>query len=115
MPKFALFFRMDILSEDRQPGPELLKTYMTEWNEWINMLLTENKLSGGNHLSKAGQVIHADGRLSRLPYVANSESVAGYLILNTIDFEETLKFAKSCPILKGEGNSVEIRQLESED
>jgi hypothetical protein len=44
------------------------------------------------------------------PYVLNKESIAGYIIILAKDMEDATSIAKKCPILQGEGTSVEVRE-----
>ena len=47
------------------------------------------------------------------PYVEKNESVAGYIILKSLDFEEAAGIAKECPILQGHGTSVEVSKVKA--
>ena len=112
MNQFVLIFRMDIISEEAQPTPEQMQVYMEQWMAWINDIESQGKLAdGGNHLSKTGVVLRANNVISDGPYVANQESVAGYIIIYADDLTDALKIARKCPILVGEGTSVEVREV----
>jgi hypothetical protein len=43
--------------------------------------------------------------------VVNNESVAGYILIFAKDMDEAVHIAKACPILLGEGTSVEVRKV----
>ena len=45
------------------------------------------------------------------PYAETKESIAGFITIRAKDLEEAVSLAKGCPILKGEGNTVEVRQI----
>jgi hypothetical protein len=112
MSEFVLFFRMDILSPEAQPSPEQMAVYMDQWQQWIEGITAQNKLSeGGNHLSYSGKVIRPGNSISDQPYVANNESVAGYILILADDEDEAVQIAKECPILNGIGTSVEVRRV----
>jgi hypothetical protein len=44
---------------------------------------------------------------------AENRSVAGYIIVRANSLAEAAQLAKGCPILAGEGTSVEVREIES--
>jgi len=111
MKEFVLIFRMDITTEEIQPSPEQMKLYMTQWMEWINDISAQNKLAdGGNHLSRSGKVLRPKNVMIDEPYTANRESVAGYIIILAKDIDDAVQIAEKCPILQGEGTSVEVRE-----
>lgn len=111
MKEFTLFFRMDILTEAVQPSAEQMEVYMTQWMEWINQISDKGQLAdGGNHFLPTGKLLKSKGKITDGPYVANNESVAGYIIILAIDMDGAIKIAQACPILLGEGTSVEIRE-----
>jgi len=112
MKEYVLLFRMDILSKKAQPSPAQLKTYMQDWMEWMNAIAEKGQLaSGGNHLSYTVARVLKPGHVkSEGPYVANNESVAGYIIVRAKNLEGAIFLAEKCPILKGENTSVEVRE-----
>jgi hypothetical protein len=112
MNEFVLYFRMDILSPEAQPAPEQMEIYMQQWQKWMERIAAQNKLAeGGNHLSASGKVIRLNNLVTDQPYVQNNESIAGYLLIRAKDLDEAGNLAKSCPILNGEGTSIEVRQI----
>jgi hypothetical protein len=111
MNEYVLIFRLDIFSKDAQPTPEQMEIYMSDWMKWINWISANNKLvDGGNHLQYSGRLIKPNNIIIDKPYSANKESVAGYIIILADNIEGAVEIAKRCPILKGKGNSVEVRQ-----
>lgn len=111
MKEFVLIFRMDILTKEIQPSPEQMELYMTQWMEWINDISAQNQLAdGGNHLSYSGKVLRPNNVMTDEPYSVNKESVAGYIIILAKDIDDAVRIAKKCPILQGEGTSVEVRE-----
>ncbi|CAL1519472.1 YciI family protein [Chitinophaga sp. MM2321] len=113
MNEFILLFRLDIITKEAQPSPEQMQAYMKEWQKWVNGIDAQHKLSsGGNHLSSEGRVVKSGNVVTDGPYAELKESVAGYIIIKTTDFEDAVSIAKTCPILAGAGNSVEVRQVD---
>lgn len=112
MKSYALIFRMDLVTTENQPTNEQMNEYMKMWGRWMNSMATKNQLlEGGNHFSKEGRVVRSAEQVTEGPYVANNESVAGYILVAAASFEEAVELAMSCPILAGYGNSVEVREL----
>lgn len=111
MKEFVLIFRMDILDPSAQPTAEQMKVYMQDWMQWIGNISSKQMMGdGGNHLLTSGKVLRPDNVMTDGPYEANKESVAGYIIVNCRDMDEAIFIAKNCPILKGSGTSVEVRE-----
>ena len=116
MNKFVLLFRMDIKTKGSQPSPEQMQVYLKQWQDWVGGIAAQNKLaSGGNHLSSEGKVVKPNNVVIDGPYAEIKESIAGYIIVKAKDFNEVVKIAKGCPILQGEGNSVEVRKAVAVD
>jgi hypothetical protein len=112
MNEFVLIFRMDITTKEAQPTPAQMEIYMNQWEEWINDIAVQNKLAdGGNHLSTEGRVIRPNNVITDGPYSEKRESIAGYIIIKAMNFYEAVYIAKDCPILQGEGTSVEVRKI----
>jgi len=112
MDEFILIFRMDITTKEAQPTPEQMEIYMKQWGEWINDISVQNKLAdGGNHLSTEGRVLKPNDVITDEPYTEKKETIAGYIIIKASNFDEAINIAKACPILQGEGTSVEVRKV----
>ncbi|ALI98691.1 YciI family protein [Rufibacter tibetensis] len=112
MKEFSLLFRMDITSEEAQPSPELLQTYLAQWSTWISKLSNQEVLApGGNHFSREGKVLRSNNEITDGPYTAQQQSVAGYILVYAQDLEAASVLASECPILQGENTSVEVREI----
>lgn len=110
MKQFALFFYLDISSEN-QPDEATLASYMSDWNAWTAELSASGKLQGGNHFGPQAATIQSDGSISYKPVSNLNLSIAGYLVIGAADLTEAMQAAQKCPILKGEGNWVEVREI----
>lgn len=109
MQQYLLIFRMDITTPGAQPTPEQMEHYMRDWMAWLGDIETKGMLAGGNHLSPAGKVLKPGGNITEGPYTINTESVAGYIVIQAGSEDEALDVARQCPILNGEGTNVELR------
>jgi hypothetical protein len=111
MKAYILLFRLDILTAAAQPTPEQMKQYMEQWAQWIDGIAGKGQLASGNHLQYSGKVLRPDGSVTDTPYVANKESVAGYILVTAKNMDNALAIARECPILQGANtNSVEVRE-----
>jgi len=111
MNTYVLLFRMDITTKEAQPAAGQMQLYMEQWMAWINDIANRNQLAdGGNHLSKEGKLIRSGNVETEGPYTADRESVAGYILILAENMNAAAAIARACPILNGEGTSVEVRQ-----
>jgi len=102
---------MDITNEDAQPSKEQMKIYMQQWMEWINEIADNKQLAdGGNHFSREGRVLKPNGEIVETPYIADNNSIAGYILVLAENLDQATMIAKKCPILNGQNTSVEIRE-----
>jgi hypothetical protein len=111
MREFVLIFRMDITTKDAQPSEKQMNIYMQQWMKWIDEISEKDQLAiGGNHFSPGGKLLKPDNVITNGPYIANKESVAGYIIILAEDIDSAVHIARKCPILQGKGTSVEVRE-----
>jgi len=103
--------RLDLITKEAQPSPEQLQVYMKQYHDWVGGIAAQNKFLGGTGLSTEGRVIKPNHVITDGPYAEIKESLAGYILVRAKDFDEAVHLAKDCPILKGEGNSVEVRKV----
>jgi len=111
MDDFLLLFRLDILTKDAQPGAEQMKIYMKQYQDWVGGIAAQNKFIGGKALSSEGRVLKSGGIITDGPFTEIKESIAGYIMIRAKDLEEAVSLSKTCPILNGPGNSVEVRKV----
>lgn len=111
MDEFILLFRLDLITKEAQPSPEQMQVYMQQYHEWVEGIAAQNKFIGGKGLSTEGKVLKSNHLITDGPYAEIKESIAGYIMIRARDFDEAVELAKGCPILNGEGNSVEVRKI----
>lgn len=111
MDEFILLFRLDITTKEAQPSPEQLQVYMKQYHDWVGGIAAQNKFSGGKGLSTEGRVLKPNHVMTDGPFAEIKESIAGFIIIRANDFEEAVSLARDCPMLNGDGNSVEIRKI----
>lgn len=111
MDEYIILMRLDLLTKDAQPSPEQMQVYMKQYQDWVGGIAAQNKFSGGKGLSTEGKVIKYGDVMTDGPFVEIKESLAGFIIVKAANLEEAVEMAKACPILMGEGNSVEVRKI----
>jgi hypothetical protein len=111
MDEYLLLMRLDIITKEAQPSPEQLQVYMKQYQDWVGGIAAQNKFAGGTGLSTEGKVLKANNVITDGPYAEIKESIAGFIIVKAVSFDEAVAMAKACPILQGGGNSVEVRKV----
>lgn len=111
MDEYLILMRLDILTKEAQPSPEQMQVYMKQYQDWVSGIIARDKFVGGKGLSTEGKVIKYDHVVTDGPYVEIKESLAGFIIIRAEHFDDALEIARLCPILNGEGNSVEVRKV----
>jgi hypothetical protein len=87
-----------------------MEANIKHWTQWIDGIEESGRLSGGHHLSTQGKVLYPKHTVSHGPFTSDKVSVAGYILVLAEDIDDALTIAEKCPILKGEGTSVEVRE-----
>ncbi|EKJ85026.1 hypothetical protein CLV96_1143 [Leptospira meyeri] len=111
MEDYLILMRLDLLTKEAQPSPEQLQVYMKQYQEWVDGILAQKKFKSGTALSTEGRVIQSNQIITDGPFVETKESLAGFIIISAENFDDAVQIAKGCPILMGEGNSVEVRKV----
>jgi len=113
MSEYILIFRHE--DGSKIASPEQMEVWMKQTLEWIRGIESKGKLKGGNGLpfDDARVITTRNGKplITNGPYGEIKETIGGYIIIQTDGPEEAMEFAKGCPVLQGEGNSVEIRKI----
>jgi hypothetical protein len=113
MKDYLLVYRADFNFMPERTAEEMAAN-TKRWMDWIGSIAAQNKLTDrGNRLDVSGKVINKDSTITNGPYAEIKESIAGFIIVKAESFEEAVGMAKDCPILQGEGNSVEVRKIVS--
>jgi hypothetical protein len=111
MDEYLILMRLDLITKEVQPSPEQLQVYMKRYQDWVGGIAAQNKFVGGTALSMEGKVIRPKDVITDGPFAEVKESIAGFITIRAKDFDEAVSLAKLCPILNGEGNSVEVRKV----
>lgn len=114
MDEFMLIFRHQ--DGKKVASPEQLQTWMKQTMDWIGGIAAQNKFSGGNGLPfEDSRVVRPNNVVTNGPFGEIKETIGGYIIVKANSVDEAVEFAKGCPVLQGEGNSVEVRKIAKGD
>jgi hypothetical protein len=110
MDEFMLIFRHP--DGNKVASPEQLQTWMKQTMDWIESIAAQNKFILGNGLPfDDSRVVWPNNIVTNGPFGEIKETIGGYIMVKADSVEEAVEFAKGCPVLQGEGNSVEVRKI----
>lgn len=93
-------------------SPEQMQIWMKQTMDWIGGIAAQNKYNGGNGLAFDGaKVVGHKGIVTNGPFGDIKETIGGYMIVKADSIDEAVEFAKGCPVLQGDGNTVEVRKI----
>ena len=114
MDEYLLIFRHE--DGHKVASPEQIQAWMKQTMDWIATISDKNKFSGGNGLPfDEAKVVWHNNVVTNGPFGDIKETIGGYIIVKADSVEEAIEFAKGSPVLKGEGNSVEVRKIARRD
>jgi len=117
MEEYALIMR----HEDgmKVASPEQVQAWMKQTMDWIGGIAAQNKFVNGTGLPFAGaQVVttkNSKAVITNGPFGDIKETIGGFIVVKAESVEEAVEFAKGCPVLQGDGNSVEVRKIAKGD
>jgi len=118
------------MSTSNKNGYQLL-SYSDEWNNdlsleelqkvvaqnkaWVDGLMAQGKVKGGQALAREGVTISGNNRrvVSDGPFAESKEVIGGTLLLDVATMEEAVAIAKACPGLRYNMN-IEVRPISDE-
>ena len=114
MDEFILIFRHQ--DGNSVASPEQIQSWMKQTMDWIGGIAAQNKFSGGNGLPFTdAKVVGHNNVVTNGPFGEIKETIGGYIIVKADSVDEAVEFAKGCPVLQGEGNTVEVRKIAKRD
>jgi hypothetical protein len=114
MDEFILIFRHQ--DGNSVASPEQIQIWMKQTMDWIGGIAAQNKFSAGNGLPFTdAKVVGHNNVVTNGPFGEIKETIGGYIIVKADSVDEAVEFAKGCPVLQGEGNTVEVRKIAKRD
>ena len=59
--------------------------------------------------------MHHNNVVTNGPFGDIKETIGGFITVKADSVDEAVEFAKGCPVLQGEGNTVEVRKIAKSD
>ena len=110
MNEYALIMRHE--DGSRIASPEQMQTWMKQTMDWIGSIASQGKFVSGTGLPfDEAKVVHSDKTVTNGPFGDIKETIGGFIIVRADSAEEAAGFAKGCPVLQGDGNTVEVRKI----
>ncbi|HET6995461.1 MAG TPA: YciI family protein [Chitinophagaceae bacterium] len=117
MEEYALIMRHE--DGKKVASPEQIQAWMKQTMDWIGGIAAQNKFVGGTGLSfeEARVVVNKDSKklVTNGPFGEIKETIGGFITVRAESIEEAVEFARGCPVLQGEGNSMEVRRISRND
>ena len=109
MDKYMLIFRHQ--DGSKIASPEQMQIWMKQTMDWIAGISAKDRFVGGTGLPFDGsKVVWHKGVVTDGPFGEIKETIGGYIVVKADSVDEAVEFAKGCPVLQGDGNSVEVRR-----
>lgn len=84
--------------------------------DWIGGIAAQNKFVSGTGLPfDDARVVKSNKLVTNGPFGDVKETIGGLIIVKANSVNEAVEFAKGCPVLMGEGNTVEVRKIAKDD
>jgi hypothetical protein len=117
MEEFALMMRHE--DGKKVASPEQIQQWMKQTMDWIGGIAAQGKFVSGTGLpfddARVVRTKNAKKVVTNGPFGEIKETIGGMIVVKAASVEEAVEFAKGCPVLQGEGNSVEVRKIARND
>jgi len=110
MQEYALIMRHQ--DGAKIASPEQMQEWMKQTMDWIGGIAAQDKfVSGTGLLFDDARVVGSNKVVTNGPFGEIKETIGGLIRVKAESIEEAVEFAKGCPVLQGEGNTMEVRQI----
>lgn len=110
MKEFILIFRHE--NVNGKVSPEQMQMWMKQQMDWVGSIAAQNKfVSGTGLLFDNAKVVNHKKLVTNGPFGDIKETLGGYIVVKAESADEAVEFAKGAPVLQGEGNTVEVREI----
>src|SRR3954466_5146578 len=117
MEEYALIMRHD--DGAKVASPEQMQEWMKQTMDWIGGIAAQNKFVSGTGLpfdnARVITIQNSKPVVTNGPFGDIKETIGGFIVVRADSVEEAVEFAKGCPVLQGEGNSMEVRKIAKGD
>lgn len=110
MDEYALIMRHE--DGSKIASPEQMEIWMKQTMDWIGGIAAQNKfVSGTGLLFDGAKVVGHNKLVTDGPFGEIKETIGGFITVKADSVEEAVEFAKGCPVLQGDGNTMEVRRI----
>lgn len=110
MDEFVLILRHP--DGSKIASPEQIQQWMQQTMDWMASIRPPSKVLGGIGLPmNEARVVHHGGQVTQGPFGGEKETIGGYIRIEAPSFDDAAEFAMGCPVLQGDGNTVEVRRV----
>ena len=114
MNEYALIMRHQ--DGQKLASPEQMQAWMKQTMDWIGGIAAQNKFVSGTGLPFDGALVVDHNKIvTNGPFGDIKETIGGFIIVRAESAAEAAEFAKDCPVLQGEGNTMEVRKIAKND
>jgi hypothetical protein len=114
MNEYALIMRHE--DGTKIASPEQMQIWMKQTMDWIGSIAAQNKFVSGTGLPfDDARVVHSNKMVTDGPFGEIKETIGGFIVVRAESADEAVEFAKGCPVLQGEGNTMEVRRIAKND
>jgi hypothetical protein len=97
-------------------SPEQMQKWMKQTMDWIGTISAKNKFVSGTGLPMDdAKIVGHNNIVTNGPFGDIKETIGGFITVKADSIDEAVEFAKGCPVLQGEGNTVEVRKVAKND
>jgi len=97
-------------------SPEQIQAWMKQTMDWIGGIAAQNKFVSGTGLPFSdAKVVKSNKVVTNGPFGDIKETIGGFIVVKASSIDEAVEFAKGCPVLAGDGNTVEVRKVAKDD
>jgi hypothetical protein len=114
MDEYALIMRHE--DAGNKVSPEQMQAWMKQTMDWIGGIAAQNKFVSGTGLPfDNAKVVNHKKVVTNGPFGDIKETIGGFIVVKASSVDEAVEFAKGCPVLQGEGNTMEVRKIAKND
>ncbi|HRI78295.1 MAG TPA: YciI family protein [Cyclobacteriaceae bacterium] len=114
MEEYVLIMRHE--DGGKKASPEQMQKWMKQTMDWIGGISAQNRFVTGTGLVfDDARVVKHNNVVTNGPFGEIKETIGGYIIVKADSVDEAVEFAKGCPVLQGEGNTMEVRRIAKGD
>ncbi|MEJ0057955.1 MAG: YciI family protein [Bacteroidota bacterium] len=114
MEEYALIMRHE--DGSKIASPEQMQAWMKQTMDWIGGIAAQNKFVSGTGLPfQDARVVSSKKVVTNGPFGDIKETIGGFIVVKASSIDEAVEFAKGCPVLQGEGNTMEVRRIAKGD